>query len=781
MVTALKRRTPRKPAAGEWSCRKCKAITTSKTPRCGQCQQLGHPVLRPAKSKTTKAPAAEAPRRWKCPGCRGETPHPNPFCNVCQRVTNPRLNPLQAQIAFGITPTDAAEKLWLRVHIQGADDAAIAQTLRQVLQVSGGCQSDEGDIGWIVSEDDISMWFESKREKRRSQLSHFALLSGIRIIYQIPGPVGARPAEGGSAELTSEGKEIAKAAVGALNGAKRSTKTGSWTCRGCGSSCDSKARKCSKCRLERTEFVAPSASKATADPDAGALDLRDDEPRPAMLRVAVELIVPRNNPRKHFDDEAMEQLAESIRQNDVIEPLVVRPKGPDGLYELLAGERRLRGAIRAGKKDVPVVVRACDDAEAAKIRLIENFVREDLNALEEAEAFQQITAAGVTQKELADELRLTQAHISNRIRLLELPDEWKTKLISQEISATQARALIPWSDRQPVLDELQRLIKDQQRYNDSPISVSHFENLIQRAARNQSRPLKPRGDFEGLKFKPTSEQLAQLDVVKWKDGGNTHERCFNVVLWEVIQEELKNKAAARKAQRDESAGGKGSGSSGKPTAAELKAKAAEAKKKTDRRVYWWRVRWYQRQISTRLPETKDASLLTRCALYFACASESGRREEELENAAEAVGAKRSTKRNRYHSSSTDVWKTLASIPAARTDELLRHVLAKWWQHDAEEYRRDLDASDVEGLAVELGADLKKHWTVSRDFLELFTKTQLWELAGDWDIVQHKAWIAAGKKEKRDEVIEALLKVDQALTGAKRRLPAPKCLLEAKGA
>jgi ParB family chromosome partitioning protein len=158
--------------------------------------------------------------------------------------------------------------------------------------------------------------------------------------------------------------------------------------------------------------------------------------------VPIEEIVPNpEQPRRHFDEEALESLAESIRRHGLLQPLLVRRAG--GRYELIAGERRLRAATRAGLDRVPVVVRETDPGERLEIALVENVQRENLTALEEAEAYRHlIDAYGLTQEEIASRVGKSRPAITNALRLLGLPDAVKAQLESGELSAAHARAVL---------------------------------------------------------------------------------------------------------------------------------------------------------------------------------------------------------------------------------------------------------------------------------------------------------------------------------------------------
>jgi ParB family chromosome partitioning protein len=160
------------------------------------------------------------------------------------------------------------------------------------------------------------------------------------------------------------------------------------------------------------------------------------------MRVAVREIVPNpEQPRRHFDPEALDALAGSIRRHGLLQPLVVRRV--DGRYELIAGERRLRAAQRAGLETVPVILRETPAEDRLELALIENLQRENLTPLEEAEAFRHlIDAYGFTQEEVAERVGKSRPAVANALRLLTLPDAVKAQLEAGELSAGHARAVL---------------------------------------------------------------------------------------------------------------------------------------------------------------------------------------------------------------------------------------------------------------------------------------------------------------------------------------------------
>ncbi|MBI2718569.1 MAG: ParB/RepB/Spo0J family partition protein [Rhizobiales bacterium] len=149
-----------------------------------------------------------------------------------------------------------------------------------------------------------------------------------------------------------------------------------------------------------------------------------------------------HNPRKHFGNEELEELAKSIKEKGLLQPLVVRPL-PDGEHEIVAGERRWRAAQIAGMHNVPVLIRDLNDGEALEIALIENIQRSDLNPLEEARAYNLLLDQfSYTQQQLADSLGKSRSHIANLLRLLNLPESVRKLIETGKLSAGHARTLV---------------------------------------------------------------------------------------------------------------------------------------------------------------------------------------------------------------------------------------------------------------------------------------------------------------------------------------------------
>ena len=163
----------------------------------------------------------------------------------------------------------------------------------------------------------------------------------------------------------------------------------------------------------------------------------------------IEFVAPNpKNPRRHFGDAELTDLAQSIREHGVVQPVVARPSPTQaGRYEIIAGERRWRAAQRAGLTEIPVIVRDVNDRTALELAIIENVQRTDLNAVEEALGYQQlIDDHGYTQADLGQVIGKSRSHVANTLRLLKLPDVIRDMLVDGALSAGHARTLVTAED-----------------------------------------------------------------------------------------------------------------------------------------------------------------------------------------------------------------------------------------------------------------------------------------------------------------------------------------------
>jgi ParB family chromosome partitioning protein len=176
--------------------------------------------------------------------------------------------------------------------------------------------------------------------------------------------------------------------------------------------------------------------------------------RGGLREIEVARIRPNpNQPRVQFDEEALGELADSIAERGVLQPILLRPDGDD--YQIIAGERRWRAAQRARLHAIPAIVREIDESTTAELALIENIQREDLNALEEAEGYRQlIEAHGHTQDDVGKIVHKSRSHVTNLLRLLNLPDFVKQSLLQGDISMGHARAVATAEDPEALTQEI---------------------------------------------------------------------------------------------------------------------------------------------------------------------------------------------------------------------------------------------------------------------------------------------------------------------------------------
>ena len=188
----------------------------------------------------------------------------------------------------------------------------------------------------------------------------------------------------------------------------------------------------------------------------------------------------REQPRKHFDEDALLELSESIKQFGLLQPILVQDR--DTYYEIIAGERRWRAAKLAGLKEVPVIIRKYSEQEIVEISLIENIQREDLNAIEEAQAYKRLmTEFNLKQDEIAERVSKSRTAVTNSMRLLKLCDEVQQMIISDMISTGHARAIISIENPEEQYNLAQKIF-------DEKMSVREVEKYI----KNLNKPEKPK-------------------------------------------------------------------------------------------------------------------------------------------------------------------------------------------------------------------------------------------------------------------------------------------------
>ena len=236
--------------------------------------------------------------------------------------------------------------------------------------------------------------------------------------------------------------------------------------------------------------------------DAIFLDNALDEETSKENRVTaikLSMIDPKSDqPRKYFDKAALEELAASIAENGLLQPILVREYG-DSRYQIIAGERRFRASKLAGLSEIPAIILEKDDRKVAEIALIENIQREDLNPVEEAMAFRAlIRDYDLTQEELSEKVGKSRSAIANTMRLLDLPDEILTMVASGELSAGHARTLLGVKDRDNMIILADKTIE-------LDFSVRQLEEEVKRI----NKPKKPEREEEEL---PVVDYFREMEL-----------------------------------------------------------------------------------------------------------------------------------------------------------------------------------------------------------------------------------------------------------------------------
>lgn len=213
-----------------------------------------------------------------------------------------------------------------------------------------------------------------------------------------------------------------------------------------------------------------------------------DEINPSVNKLRIMEIEPNHDqPRKDFDEKALSELAESIEQHGVLQPLVVRPLA-NGAYQLVAGERRWRAARIAGLTEVPVVIKELSDEEVIEIAMIENLQREDLNPLEEALGYRyMMDELGITQEQAAEKVGKSRPAVANALRLLKLPDEVQEMIKNNLISPGHAKALLGFDSEDMIIQTAKLIVKED-------LSVREVETMVKNSKKAPKIPKQQKRD-----------------------------------------------------------------------------------------------------------------------------------------------------------------------------------------------------------------------------------------------------------------------------------------------
>lgn len=243
-----------------------------------------------------------------------------------------------------------------------------------------------------------------------------------------------------------------------------------------------------------------------------------------------EIVPNKDQPRKTFDEAALDELADSIRQHGILQPLLVRPMATGG-YQLVAGERRWRASKRAGLKEVPVVVKELSDTETMEIAIIENLQREDLNPIEEAEGLQAlIDKCGFTQEQVAVSVGKSRPAIANSLRLLKLPSEVRDMAKNGEISAGHARALLAFDNEALIYEAAQNIVKNKMTVRD----IERLAKMSEKSGNVSVKRSKRRDSFYDEVELSLSETLGRrVKVFNGREKGTLEIEFYSI-------EDLKN-------------------------------------------------------------------------------------------------------------------------------------------------------------------------------------------------------------------------------------------------
>ena len=248
--------------------------------------------------------------------------------------------------------------------------------------------------------------------------------------------------------------------------------------------------------------AAPSSATSSS---AAAMLAADDASRGELLHLRVDEISENPfQPRRDFSDSEIASLAESLKEHDLLQPVLVRRV--NGRYQLISGERRLRAATRAGWKTIPARLREADDRLVAELAIIENLQRKDLNPVEKAMSFKRyVEQHRCTQDELAQRLKLDRSTIANLMRLLELPAQALDAIRNGLVTAGHARALLPLGDARAQVAFCERIVREE-------LSVRDVERMVAEQIESEDSGRSPvAGKIQPAGKRPRSEQVASLE------------------------------------------------------------------------------------------------------------------------------------------------------------------------------------------------------------------------------------------------------------------------------
>jgi len=470
------------------------------------------------------------------------------------------------------------------------------------------------------------------------------------------------------------------------------------------------------------------------------------------------------NPRTVFDEQLISEMAPTIETICRLNPLTIR----EGTNELIDGETRHRAGQVGNAKSLRCKIVKCTDSQAAVIRILTSLQRRDLNAIDRATGIKALQQQhGLSQRELEDVLKMKQGSISNLTRLLDLPDEWRKRVISGEITATAARELCPWVTEPEVMKSISEELFELPAEDRS----TALTEVINRAVNEFSRPLKNSWYYDDnvhrsriVDLKPTDEERQALRIRKVKIYRIDQDRCFNIELWEQLQTACEQKRAAKELKKLDSKGSKAESSDPKKAAENAKRQKEIFAKK----LYRYRVRWFQKQLIYSAAEA-DGLASAKYLLIFGTLGGASQRGSDL---TAILG---------YHGHEVDRWEKdcakLLTMTAEEVAKVIRSTLQLWLDAKFEGWNPVLEPELIELLAQVAQIDLKRDWPKSclekdgdslQEYLAILTREQLLELMAEWTMTPPAA------TAKRSEIVTLITDI----FGARSRAT-PKLLIEAK--
>ncbi|MGE4190725.1 MAG: ParB/RepB/Spo0J family partition protein [Thermoanaerobaculia bacterium] len=479
------------------------------------------------------------------------------------------------------------------------------------------------------------------------------------------------------------------------------------------------------------------------------------------------------NPRKFFDPAAVTELAKSLREHGQLQACIVRPlagaRSDSGKVEIILGARRFRAAKEAGLVVLKCVIRHVDDETAFKMMLAENRDREDISAIEEALALKtMIDRFGYTQDQLAATFRAeavdgekpkkgkkskagptSQGQISNRLRLLELPEEWQQKIVEGKLPPSHARQLVPWVKYPRVLERLMKNLaqKDWQIGPASQFTEDEIDDALRECPGSQI--------VYYNEVKLAQQHAEEIGLI----NADYTTIAYNGAAWKrILAASKKTKATQRDQQEERAAKPK----AGKLSPAEERARKKEQLEKFNKRLSFWYDTWLQDQIAQRVENGTASQAFAEKLLLFLATRDVG--YEHCGQVDELLDAKKKQRGYGYGRSSYEAY---AAQKDADVLGLVRKVCAAWMRPDRTRVGMTLaDSEDLRAMGKELGIDPSKHWELTEDYLKLHNKAQLLELALEWQYVPRGARQTHLDGKKHSEIVADLL------GSAKNRKPKP---------